>query len=117
VTLLGWGLALTAVLAGLGWRVWGAGALLPTVSFGLLATAIQVGAVALLRSAWDAPFRLWMKRWAVGIALRFAGVVAFAVAVAADRALFPPLPAALGYLGVIVPLLFLEPRFLRRQGH
>ena len=29
------------------------------------------------------------------------------------RALLPPLPAVMGYLGVLLPLLFLETRFLR----
>jgi hypothetical protein len=111
-----WGLTLTAMLAGLGWGVWGRAAVAAIVVFGTLATAIQVAAVALLRAVWEAPFRLMIKRWAVGVALRLGGIVTFAVAVTVNRALFPPLPAALGYLGVIVPLLFMETRFLKRQG-
>jgi hypothetical protein len=35
------------------------------------------------------------------------------VAVLAERERFPPLPTAFGYLGVVVPLLFLEVRFVR----
>ena len=29
------------------------------------------------------------------------------------RELFPPLPSALGYVGVVIPLLFLETRLLK----
>lgn len=49
-----------------------------------------------------------MKRFAIGMGLRFGGIVLFLVAVLVDRTLFPPLPAAFGYLGVIVPLLLAE---------
>jgi hypothetical protein len=35
------------------------------------------------------------------------------LAVLADRESFPPLATAFGYLGVVVPLLFLEVRFVR----
>jgi hypothetical protein len=30
-----------------------------------------------------------------------------------DRAHFPPLPTAFGFLGVLIPLLWLEARFVR----
>jgi hypothetical protein len=40
-------------------------------------------------------------------------VLLFLVAVLVDRRLFPPLPTALGYLGVVIPLLFLETRFVK----
>jgi hypothetical protein len=116
VTQIVWGLALTAALAGLGWAAWGPAAVAAIVVFGSLATAIQMAAVALLRPVWNGPFRVVIKRWAVGMALRVGGIVTFAVAVTLNRALFPPLAAALGYLGVIVPLLFMETRFLKRQG-
>jgi hypothetical protein len=42
------------------------------------------------------------------MALRLGGVVLFAAAVFGWRAVFLPLPTAVGFLGVIVPLLFLE---------
>jgi hypothetical protein len=45
--------------------------------------------------------------------LRLAGVAALAAAIVIDRTVFPPLPSALGFLGVLVPLLFLEVRWVR----
>ena len=35
------------------------------------------------------------------------------VAIVVDRGRFPPLPTAFGFLGVLIPLLFLEVRFVR----
>jgi hypothetical protein len=45
--------------------------------------------------------------------LRALGIAIFGVASWTLPELFPPLPAAFAYLGVVVPLLFLEIRFLR----
>jgi hypothetical protein len=45
--------------------------------------------------------------------LRGLGVALVAVAVTLDRSLFPPLPTAFAFLGVLVPLLFLEVRLVR----
>ena len=45
--------------------------------------------------------------------LRLGGAGALALAVIARPAAFPPLPTAVGYLGVLVPLLFTEIRFLK----
>lgn len=61
-----------------------------------------------LRPALAGPLPVLMKRWAVGMGLRLAGVVLIPVAVLLNGELFPPLPVALGYLGVVIPLLFLE---------
>jgi hypothetical protein len=51
--------------------------------------------------------------FAHGMLLRLAGVGLLAVAVVIDPELFPPLPAAAGFLGVLLPLLFSEVRFAR----
>lgn len=108
-----WGLALTAGLAGVGWGVWGGGAVVAVAAFGMLATAIQLAAVAALQPSLKAPFRVLVTRWSWGVGLRLSGIVVFAVAVALRRETFPPLPSALGYLGVLIPLLFMEMRFLK----
>jgi hypothetical protein len=42
--------------------------------------------------------------------LRLGGVVLLMVAVVVRRDLFDPLPTALGFLGVLIPLLFFEAR-------
>ncbi len=109
----GWGLGLTALWLGVGWMAWGGGALLAVGALGLLATAIQLLAVRWLRPALGAPFALLLKRWGMGMGLRFGGLVAFAALVALDRERFPPVPSALGYVGVLIPLLFMETRLLR----
>jgi hypothetical protein len=112
VRVLAWGGALTAAVTVVLWLVWGRSGVVPGLLFGSLATTIQTIAVLVVRPYWDAPFEKFAWRWLLGIALRFLGVVAIVVAVMADRALFPPLPTALAYLGVLIPLLFTETRFL-----
>jgi hypothetical protein len=107
------GLALTAAVTAALWLVWGEAAVLPGVAFGLLATAIQMASAALIQPAVQREFKVLIRRWGIGVGLRLGGVVAFVVAVAVRRDLFPPLPTAFGYLGVVVPLLFTEIRFLR----
>ncbi len=110
---LGLGTALTVVVTGVLWLVWGRQALVPGLVFGFLATGLQLIAVAVLRPALGAPFAKLMARWGVGMGLRLLGVALFAGAVVADRELFPPLPTAFGYVGVLLPLLFMEARSLR----
>lgn len=107
------GIGLTAVVTAVLIAAWGREALLPGVAFGLLATAIQVASAALVGPAAHGEFKLLIRRWAMGMGLRVAGIAVFGVAVWVRRDLFPPLPAAFGYLGVVVPLLFMETRFLK----
>jgi hypothetical protein len=110
VKVLGLGVALTGVVTGAEYLAWGSAALVPGVAFGLLATAIQVIAVRQLRKGLSAPYRELMGRFGIGMALRFGGIILFVIAVLANEILFPPLPAGLAYLGVVVPLLFAETR-------
>jgi hypothetical protein len=80
---------------------------------GTVALAAQLAAVALLRPAMQAPQPVFMARWLGGMGMRVlaaGGLLAFA---ATHRAALPPLPASLGFLGVLLPLLFLETRFLK----
>lgn len=107
------GLTLTAAVTGAAALIWGRSALLPAGAFGLLATGIQVMAVRVVQPALDAPLRTLAQRWAVGMGLRLLGVVILAVVMALAPREMEPLPAAVGYLGVLVPLLFLETRFLK----
>ncbi len=60
-----------------------------------------------------APNPQFMGRWLGGMAIRFLGAAALLIVAITYRASLPPLPAVLGYLGVLLPLLFLETRFLR----
>ena len=80
---------------------------------GGVALAAQLWAVALLRPAMRAPNPQFMARWLGGMAIRFAALAALLVWSVTHQATLPPVPAVLGFLGVVLPLLFLETRFLR----
>jgi hypothetical protein len=107
------GLGLTLGIGAVAWLVWNGTAALAAAGFGLLAMAIHLIAVALIRPAIRGPTKTLMARWAMGMGLRLAGVAVFLVLVTWKRELFPPLPAAIGYVGVLLPLLFSEMRLLR----
>lgn len=53
-----------------------------------------------------------MREHAIGMAFRVFGVALIAVAVTVDRATFPPGACAVGYLGAVLPLLWLETRLV-----
>lgn len=93
---------------------WGSRAVVACAIFGLVATGIQVSAGTVMRTGGvPAGFSPFAARWAVGMGLRVAGIVLVAVALAAGRETFAPLPTTIGFLGVLIPLLFLEARSLR----
>jgi len=107
------GLLLTALATALLTWTFGRAALLPGVSFGLLATAIQLAAGVYLKRAAGQPFEQLLKAWGIGMGLRVAGMFLFLGAVLMDRTLFPPLPTALAYVGVLIPLMFTDLRTIR----
>jgi len=78
----------------------------PAAIGGGVAVIAQLWAVALLRPKMRAPNPEFMARWLGGMGIRLLGVGVVLVVSAT-------LPALLGYLGVLLPLLFLETRFLR----
>ena len=80
---------------------------------GAIALAAQIGAVLLLRPVMKASMPVFMARWVGGMAIR-AGALGLTVAIAAThRDTLPLLATSLGFLGVLLPLLFLETRFLK----
>lgn len=107
------GLALTAAVTLVMFLAWGSKALVPGIVFGIVATGLQAAATGGVRGTLDHPLPVFAKRWAVGMGLRLAGIVLFALGVAIWPEVFPPIPSALGFLGVILPLLFLEIRLAR----
>jgi hypothetical protein len=107
------GIALTVLVSVLLVLGWGVAALLPGLVFGLIATTIQVISVALVRPVFAGETVRLLKRWGIGMLLRVFGIALVAIAVSLDRALFPPLPTAFAFLGVLVPLLFMEIRLVR----
>ena len=80
---------------------------------GGVALVAQVWAVALLRPKMGAPTPEFIGRWLGGMAIRLLSLGALLVWAVTHRASLPLLPAVLGYLGVLLPLLFLETRFLK----
>jgi len=79
---------------------------------GAVAVVAQTGAVLLIRPVIGAPNRTFVPRWLLGMALRAVLVIGLVVYAALHRSQIAPLPAALGCLGVLLPLLFTETRFL-----
>lgn len=99
------GAALTAVAGWLGGRDGAIG--------GGVAVGAQCLAVALLRPAMTAPQPRFLARWAGGMVIRALALAGLLVASVARPAALGVLPASLGFLGVLLPLLFVETRFLR----
>jgi len=85
----------------------------PAAIGGTVALVAQIWAVALLRPGMRGPNPAFMGRWLGGMGIRLLALGALLVWAATHRTALPPMPAALGFLGVLLPLLFLETRFLR----
>ena len=98
VVLAGLGIALVVVAMLLGGK--------PAAIGGGVALIAQLWAVALMRPKMRAPNPEFMARWLGGIGIRLLGV---GVVLIVSRTV----PALLAYVGVLLPLLFLETRFLR----
>ena len=98
-----------AILAGLGVGLVAIAMLVggrPAAIGGSVAVLAQLWAVALLRPKMRAPNPEFMARWLGGMGIRLLGV---GIVLIVSRTV----PALLGYVGVLLPLLFLETRFLR----
>jgi len=105
VLLGGLGALLIAAAGALGGR--------PAAVGGAVGLAAQIWAVALLRPSMRAPNPQFMARWLGGMGIRALALGALLVWSVTHRAALPPLATALGFLGVLLPLLFLETRFVR----
>jgi hypothetical protein len=112
VALLAAGLGLSTALAAVSGAVWGRQAALAAGGFGLAATLIQLAATRLMRGSASMPTGRFFGRWAAGTGLRFGGALLMGGLALVNPTLFPPLPAALGFLGVLMPLLALELRLV-----
>ena len=110
---IGWGLLLTAIVSGILYQAWGREAMIAGVIFGLIATTIQAVSVAMVRPAFRAASSIFLGRWAAGMFLRILGVALVGLCAYLNPGFSPPLPTAIGFLGVLVPLLFLEVRLIR----
>ncbi len=79
---------------------------------GGLATSAQVTAVALLRPGMKAQTPEFVRRWVTGIAIRGASALVLVVIAFVAKAVLPPLWLAVGFLAVLLTLLYAETRFL-----
>jgi hypothetical protein len=102
------GLGLTALACMTGWLAQGSTGAIAAGSGGLVATAVQVGAGRLMEGEGNAAFARFMARWGMGMGLRIVGVLTVVALVVIDPSVFAPLATALGFLGVLIPLLALE---------
>jgi hypothetical protein len=78
----------------------------PAAIGGGVALAAQLWSVALLRPKMRAPNPEFMARWLGGMGIRLLGV---GIVLIVSRTV----PALLAYIGVLLPLLFVETRFLK----
>jgi len=99
------GLALVATASGIGGKAAGVG--------GGAALLAQTAAVALLRSGMDAPQRAFLWRWYGGMGIRVLMLGGVLVLSVTNRDVLAPLATMLGFLGVLLPLLFAETWFLK----
>lgn len=107
------GLLIGGVIAAGSWGIWGPQAAFSAGIFAALAVLVQVAAIALVQPVTQAAPKVFIKRWGMGMGLRLLGLVGFVLAVGLDPTHFPPIPAAIGFLGVLLPLLFFEVRLVR----
>jgi hypothetical protein len=105
VPLAGLGVVLVGVALWLGGRGAGIG--------GAAALAAQTAAVALLKPVMRAPQPAFMRRWYGGMGIRALALGMLLAISATHRTALPLLETASGFLGVLLPLLFLETRFLK----
>lgn len=103
--LVGLGVVLVALALWVGGRGAGIG--------GAAALLAQLAAVALLKPAMQAPQSVFLARWYGGMGIRTLALAILIAISATHRAALPLLETALGFLGVLLPLLFLEIRFLK----
>lgn len=113
VRLVAAGVALAALLAAVAGAARGAGALAASACGSAVALAAQVAAVGLLRPVMADRTPAFMRRWVGGMAVRGFSALVLVGLVVALRGSLPVVWMAAGYLGVLLPLLFVETRYLR----
>lgn len=103
-----WGAAATAGVTLLSGLLWGGGGARAAALFGAIATLIQLVAHWLVQRLGVPATVDRVQVYAIGVVLRFGGVALIAVAAYLGEERFSFQGAALGYLGVLLPLLYLE---------
>jgi hypothetical protein len=110
---LQWGAIATLVVAASAAAIWGRAGAIGAAASGGVATALQlIAARAMERTGIPAALD-HLAVYGMGVVLRMSGVLLLGMAIGLDRTAFPPVPSAVGYLGTILPLLYLETRLGR----
>ncbi len=107
------GAFLTVIVSGISVLVWGPEGLVGALSFGVLAVVIQVVAVSELKKACRGKFPEVLQKFGIGMGQRLTGVVVLGVVVSRWSEIFSPLPSATGFLGVLIPLLYMELKLVK----
>ncbi len=108
---LGAGCAL--VVGSVSWVTAGQTAACAAATLALVATGMQIVAAAATGRLGGAGSPDRLVAYSLGTLVRFGGVVLLGALIAVDRAGFPPVPSAVGYLATVLPLLYLEARLGR----
>jgi hypothetical protein len=108
-----WGLVCAAAVAGVAAITWGPVGFRAAAIMGAVAAGVQLLAARAMAKTGESPTPEHLKVYGIGVILRLSGVVVLGVAVHFDREFFPPLASATGYLGTVLPLLYLETRLAR----
>lgn len=106
------GLTLVVVVGAVAWWLGETPDAASAAVAGLLATGIETVAVRVLTPALEPPFERLLKRWAMGFGLRVCGVGLVGLAVLRWPERFRPVPTALGFAAVLLPLLIGEMRLV-----
>jgi hypothetical protein len=101
-----------AAVVALAALVAGAPGLMAALAGAALAAAAQAGAVAVLRPGMKAGQGEFVRRWASGIAIRGGATLVMVVVALVTKHALPVLWTALGFLVVLLTLLYTETRFL-----
>ncbi len=107
------GVALAALLAAVAGAVRGVDGLTASACGSAVALAAQVAAVGLLRPVMGGRTPAFMRRWVGGMAVRGCSALVLVGLVLVLRGSLPAVWMVAGYLGVLLPLLFVETRYLR----
>lgn len=108
-----WGSGLALAVGVLAQVVGGPSVVSAALGGALLAGVAQGVAVRLLRPVMAAPTADFMRRWVAGMAVRGAATLALVAVMVVVRDRQMVLWLAAGFFAVLLPLLFVETRFLR----
>jgi succinate dehydrogenase hydrophobic anchor subunit len=78
--------------------------------FGAVAVVLQLLAARAMRRSGRSATLDHLTVYVGGVFLRLLGVIALGIAIATDRTTFHPWASSIGYLGTVLPLLYLETR-------